>query len=364
MSDQRAPSALVVSPPPHLGVGMSSAAMAWLAAAALLPAAAWGALLFGPPALLVLAVSVGTALAAEALSSLAMRRFTLPDGSALLTGLIVGLFLPPGAPLYVPAAAAGFAILVVKQSFGGLGRNWMNPAMGGILFATISWGAALSAGAPSAGVLGAVAGQPPLEALRAARAAGTGGAPLAALQAFGYAFGSLDAAITDWLNGRVLTVIGVTLSPGTFDMLVGRVAGAIGGVSVPALALGAAFLIRGRVVRWQIPTAFLAVFTALTLAFGGLASGPGWRPGPVCFHLFSGTLVLGAFFVAVDPVTSPLDPRARWLYGVILGCLAFLMRFLGSLGDGVAASIALGNCLVPLLDRRLTQRRAARKGGQ
>jgi Na+-translocating ferredoxin:NAD+ oxidoreductase subunit D len=356
MSDTRARTGLILSPAPHLGVPTSSAAMAWLAVMGLLPAAAWGALLFGIPALLVIAAAVGSSLAAELLTTLPMRRFTLHDGSALLTGLIVGVFMPPGVPLYVPAAAAAFAILVVKQSFGGLGRNWMNPAMGGVLFALISWGAAMAAGGQAAGLLGEVATASPLEALRAANG---GGAPLGVLSGAGYRFSDLDGTIVGWVNSRLLSVLGASLQPGTFDLLIGRVYGGIGAVSVPLLLLGAAFLIRRRVVRWQVPTAYVATFALLSYVFGGLATGQGWLAGGVGFHLFSGSLIIGAFFVAVDPVTSPLTVPGGWIYGIILGVLTFILRFFGSLGDGVAASIVLGNCVVPLIDRGLQRRPGA-----
>jgi electron transport complex protein RnfD len=318
-------------------------------------------MLFGVPALLVLIVSIGASLVSEVLSSLLFRRFTLNDGSAFLTGLLVGLLMPSGVPLYVPAAASAFAILVVKQSFGGLGRNWMNPAMAGVLFAMLSWSGAMSNWGAAQGILGNVTSLPPLEALRAALAAPevTGRAPLAVLAGAGYRFSNGDASIIAWINSRLLAPLGAALQPGSFDVLVGHVSGRIGEISAPLLLLGAGFLLHRRIVRWQVPVSYLASFLMLAWIFGGLGAGRGWLAGGPVFHVLSGSLILGAFFIASDPVTSPLSEKGRWIYGLELGALTFFMRYFGTLGDGVAVSIVLANCTVPLLDRWLQHREAA-----
>ena len=350
---------LVLSSAPHLGVRSSSARMSWLVAASLLPAAGWGVFLFGVPAALVLAISIGAALLAELLSSLFFKRLTVADGSAILTGLLVGLFMSPATPLYVPAAASVFAILVVKQSFGGLGRNWMNPAMGGVLFALLSWPASMSRWTAAFGAAVDGPSLPPLSALRAALPTAAGGSPLAVLASTGYGFTRLDAGIVAWLNMHLLAPLGTALQPGAFDMLIGHVPGRIGELSVPLLLLGAAFLMRAHIIRWQVPASFIATFFLLTLFFGGFAMGRNWLAGGPGFQVFSGSIVLGAFFAAGDPVTSPLTGGGRWIYGVCLGALAFVMRFFGSLGDGVVVAIVLGNCAVPLIDRWMQRRAAA-----
>ena len=346
------PAVLSQMPAPHLGVRTSTTRMTWLVCLSLLPAAAWGVFLFGIPALVVLGFSIATAVLAELASTLPFRRYTLGDGSAVLTGCIVGLLMPAGVPGYVPAAASAFAILVIKQSFGGLGRNWMNPAMGGVVFALLSWPGPLSQWVAPRGLGGAGAAIPPLDALRAALSApgAEGGTPLAVLSRSGFAFSALDSQVTGWVN-HLLSPLGIALHPGTFDVLVGNVAGGIGTVSAPLLALGAWFLLSRGIVRWQLPVFYAGTFGVLTAILGGLGSGQGWFAGGPGFHLLSGSLVLGAFFAAPDPVTSPLTDRARCILGAGLGVLTFLLRFFGSLGDGVAASIVLGNCAGPLLDR-------------
>ncbi len=338
---------LLLSPAPHLNTALSTPGMAWLVVAALLPAAAWGIVLFGASAARACGVALAAAVAAEALTTLPFRRFTLGDGSATLTGLLVGMWMPAGAPLYVPAAASIFAIVVVKQTFGGLGRNWMNPAAGGVLFALISWSASMAAWLP----LPAGASVPPLVALgRAYAAGGASGAPLAALAGAGYPFSPVDSAVTGWINGHLLGVFHLALPRGSFDVLVGYAVGPVGTVSPPLLLAGAGVLMARRVIRWDIPVAYLVVFAALVLFLGGPANGQRMLAGGPLFHVLSGSLLLGAFFVSTDPVTSPLSRGGRWAYGALLGGLTFLLRFFGTLGDGVAVSIALGNALVPLID--------------
>jgi len=335
---------------PHLRVAMSSKRMTWLAAASLVPALGLGVALYGVPALMVTGASLLCALAAELATTLPWRRFTLADGSAALTGLIIGLVLPAGAPLYVPAAASAFGILVIKQSFGGLGRNWMNPAMGGVVFATLSWpGAASWSIAPLGWPAGAAL--TPLQALRAALSmpGSHEATPLAVLEKAGYSFSGLDSGVVGWINTHLLSPAGLALRQGTLDVFIGHVPGAIG-ASAPLLALGAAYLLHRRVIRWQLPVIYLGSFVVLSLVFGGLASGQGWSAGGPGFHLLSGNLVLAAFYAAPDPVTSPLTGTGKWILGVVLGALTFLLRYFGSLGDGAAAAIVLGNCLTPLLD--------------
>jgi len=357
------PRPLSVSPAPHVVGLVSSLRLTWTVAGCLLPAAAWGVILFRVPALEVLGVAAGSALISELLTSIVTGRVTLGDGSAFVTGLLVGLMMPPGAPLYVPAAASAFAILVVKQTFGGLGRNWMNPAAGGVVFALLSWTGAMSQWLPVPGAAEGSAASAPLEALRAAYAAGARPAgPLSVLSAQGYPWTGLDGRVLGWVNDHVLSWTGAVLPRGAFDLLIGNTAGRIGELSVPLLLLGAAWLLGRRVIRWQVPVAFLSVFCAASIVFGGLPMGRGWIAGGLFFKLFSGFIVEGAFFIATDTVTSPLTDKGRWIYGASLGVLLFFLRYFGTLGDGVPLAVVLGNCLVPLIDRLTVLRGSARRG--
>ncbi len=347
----REPARLAVSPAPHVVALVSSLRLTWSIGACLLPAAVWGVLLFGIPALEVLGVAVGSSLACELLTSLLFHRVTIQDGSAFVTGLLVGMLMPPGVPLYVPAAASAFAIIVVKQTFGGLGRNWMNPAAAGVVFALISWTSQMGQWL-GPGAAGGAAAAAPQEALRAAIASGAApGRPLDVLASRSFPWSGIDGRVVGWVNDHVLSLVGAALPRGTFDLLVGYIPGRIGELSVPLLLLGVAWLLGKRIIRWQVPVAFLAVFSAASLVFGGLPMGRGWFAGGLFFQLFTGSTVLGAFFIATDSVTSPLTDKGRWIYGACLGVLLFFFRYFGTLGDGVPLAIMLGNCLVPLIDK-------------
>ena len=230
--------------------------------ACLAPAAGWGVLCYGAPAAVVLAAAIGSALVVELAAAGLRHRFTLDDGSALLTGLLVGLSLPPGAPWYVAAAASGFAIAVVKQGFGGLGRNWMNPALAGRAFAALSWPAAMSAWLPTRFMgADAVSAATPLTA---AAAGGAGRASFAALASAGGPFSRADDAVVSWLNAHVLSPLGMAAPRGLLDLLAGLHAGCIGEASVLLLAAGAAVLLWRRIIRWEIPAALFGTFVLLT----------------------------------------------------------------------------------------------------
>jgi electron transport complex protein RnfD len=271
-------------------------------AACLAPAAAWAVLVQGPAALSVLAAAVGASLGAELLIGLAAwRRFSLVDGSALLTGLLVGLSLPAYAPLFLPAVAAAFAVAVVKASFGGLGRNWMNPALGGRLFAAFSW--------------------PLLLAVRPLPAAGWIDVP------YGFGDGSL-------LGGT----------------------GVLGPVSTLLLALGAAYLLARRIAAWEIPASFAASFALGVWTLGGLPAGQGLFRGDLPSALAGGGFALAAFFMATDPVTSPRGRAARLAFGAGCGGLSFLFRSFGGRPEAPFLAVPLMNMAVPLLERLAARR--------
>jgi electron transport complex protein RnfD len=196
---------------------------------------------------------------------------------------------------------------------------------------------------------------PPLAALRAALDSGSTGGPLAVLNASGYPFSRFDAGVVRWLNDHLLSALHLAAPSGWFDVLAGIVVGPIGAVSAPLLAAAAIILAARRIIRWEVPGAALAAFLVLTVVFGGLSAGP-------LFQVLSGTMLLGLFFIATDPVTSPLSRNGRWLHGAVVGVLVWLLRFFGTLGDGVIVSIALGAAIVPLIDNAtLHHRRMPRR---
>jgi len=309
--------------------------MGWVLIA-LAPAAAWSVVLFGPRALAVLAVSIFAAAAAEGLLNLAFKREnTLGDLSAVLTGLFVGLNMPPAVPLFVPAVASVFAIAVVKWSFGGLGSNWMNPALAGRVFVFFSWGTAMTKWT--------LPTKPGMDAI-------TGATPL----------GSVKLALADLPSGvdgplRLLESAGM---PTTYwDLFIGRMPGSLGEMSALLLIAGGLFLIALRIVNWEIPLAYIGSFALLVWGFDGMSYGTGLFTGDVLFHLFTGGLMLGAWFMATDMVSSPLTRKGRLIYGLGCGLLTFVIRRFGNLPEGVSLAIIFMNILVPLIDRFVKPKR-------
>jgi len=351
---------LVVGPAPYTFNRQTTSSLMWGTAATLAPAILWAFYCFGTAAALPLAASIGAALAGEALIAGIGRRFTLRDGSAFLTGLLVGMAMPPGVPLHVPVAASLFATVVVKGAFGGLGSNWMNPALGGIAFALLDWPRAMSARIPPRQLaeIGALSGATPLSTLRESLAsAPAGSSPMAIISADGALITGIDQAVTDFLNRLLFSRIGAELPPGYVDIALGNRAGTIGEISGLLILLASIILISRRMLRWQIPAAIVATFSLLQWALGGLPLGNGFFTGDVLLYVFTGSFLLVAFFMAPDPVTTPSHRGAMLAYGVGVGLLAFLFRLFGSRTEGCAFAVLLMNCFTPLLDRDISPRR-------
>ena len=312
---------LLVTAAPHLRSRDTTARIMWTVSATLAPAALWGAALFGVQALWVLLASIAAAVATEAALNLVLKRHTLADGSAFLTGLLVGMNMPPSIPGFIPVVASVFAIAVVKQTFGGLGRNWMNPALGGRVFVLFSWTSEMTTWTPprAMGLLGLL-GASPADAV-------SGATPLAASPA-------------EWL------------ARGTYwDLFLGNIPGCIGEVSALLLLAGAIVLLARGIITWHIPVSYLGAFLALTWTLGGLPEGAGLFKGDVLFQALAGGLMLGVFFMATDMVTSPLARRGQLWYGAGAGALTFLIRFFGGLPEGVSLAIILMNMAVPLINQ-------------
>ncbi len=349
---------------PHLAEGTNTRAVMWTVSLSLAPSLVWGLAVFGPRALLVVIAAIGGALLAELAANALRGRVTIGDGSAFLTGLIIGMSLPPAVPLYVPLCASVFAMAVVKHAFGGLGANWMNPAMGGRVFALLSFPAAMRAflrpatlapsdaltGASPLGLLkttltevGARAASP-AEAVSALRALGD---PVSLLAAKNYPVTLFDAQLTRWLNG----LFDSHLKPGYFDLFFGNASGCIGEVSIFLLLIGAAVLFIRKIISWEIPASLLGTFALLVWVFGGVPFATGPFRGDVFFHLFTGGIVFGAFFIATDYVSGPLTRAGRIVFGAGVGLVAFLIRIAGGFPEGISVAIVFMNMFVPLIDR-------------
>lgn len=322
---------LTVSSSPQIHSADSTAKIMWTVVLSLIPAGIWGVYIFGMSALVVILVSIIAAVAAEALLGLISKEVTVNDGSAFLTGLLVGYNMPPQVPLFIPVVASVFAIVVVKWSFGGLGANWMNPALAGRVFVFFSW-----TGPMTKWLL-------PLTGGNGADAV-TGPTPL----------GSLKSAYFDTslnMSGPIEYLQSLGLPVTYKDLFIGNIPGSIGEVSALLLLLGAMVLLARKIITWHVPVSYIGSFALFIWVFGGLRMGTGYFSGDVLFHILSGGLMLGALYMATDMATTPLTGKGSIIFGVGCGFLSFLIRIFGSLPEAVSLSIIIMNIFVPVIDR-------------
>ncbi len=328
----------------------------WAVIIALLPSGIWGVINFGWYSLVVIAVSIITAVALEYLFCRVLDKGSLLDGSAILTGLLVAYNMPPNVVLYVPIIATAFAIAVVKWSFGGLGANWINPALAGRAFVFFSWTGAMTTwtaprswAAISGASVDSVSSATMLSTVKTTLLdfSGTVDGPAQLLIDQGYLVSNFAQNISSWFSGT----LNWDISPIHVDLFLGNVSGCIGEVSALFLIIGGIALFKKKIITWQIPLSYIGVFTILVWIFGGLDYGTGYFSGDIWFHLFSGGLMLGALFMATDMVTSPTTPKGMIIFGAGAGFLTFLFRIYGSLPEGVSLAILLMNIFVPMIDR-------------
>ena len=289
-----------VSSNPHIRSKVTTSGIMLAVILALMPATGYGIYNFGARAAAVVLVTVASTVLTEFLFGLYKKKLTITDLSAVVTGLLLALNLPVTIPLWIAALGGVFAILVVKMLFGGLGQNFMNPALGARCFLLISFPTAMTAFGCDAY---------------------TGATPLAALKA-----------------GEQVNVM---------DMVIGRTAGTIGETSAIALIIGACLLILLGVIDLRIPGSYIVSFLILVGIFGG----HGFEPAYLAAQLAGGGLMLGAFFMATDYVTRPITIGGQYLFGIFLGVMTGIFRIFGPGAEGVSYAIILGNLLVPLIER-------------
>lgn len=323
---------LIVSSPPYLKTGEAAHCLMFDVLIASLPIIGMSTFFFGPRALWIIFLSVSTAILTESLIQILFKtpgfRFkpflynfitnddiTILDGSALVTGLLLAFTLPPGSPFWIPVVGAFVAIAVGKQVFGGIGYNIFNPALVGRAFLLAAWPAQTTSWT----------------------------APIN----WGWWARSLSLHPDTWLVDGVSTATPLSLlglqnqmTP-LFHLIVGNTAGSLGETSAMAILLGAAYLLYKGTISWHIPTSYIGTVFLLSFVLG---------VNPV-FHVFAGGLLLGAFFMATDVVTSPVTKWGRLLFGVGAGVVTLLIRIYGAYPEGVCYSILLMNGLTPLIDR-------------
>ncbi len=303
-----------VSSNPHVRSKVSTTSIMMAVIAALLPAAGFGIYNFGIDALILIVVTVASTVLTEfTYEKLMKKKITIGDYSAVVTGLLLALNLPSSAPWWIGVIGGVFAILVVKMLFGGLGQNFMNPALAARCFLLISF-------------------TPIMTNFECDTY--TGATPLAAIKA-----------------GETVNIL---------DMIIGKTAGTIGETSMIAIVIGACFLILLGVIDLRIPGSYIVSFIIFICLFGGR----GIDPAYISAQLAGGGLMLGAFFMATDYVTRPITKRGQYLYGILLGVLTGIFRMFGPSAEGVSYVIIIGNLLVPLIEKITLPKAFGRRGGK
>jgi len=296
---------LIVSASPHLHKSRSVEGIMWMVVLSLVPAGIAGVIIFGQNALWVIIAGILSAVLTEWLcQAIAKKKITLLDGSAVLTGLLLAYNLPPDVPLWIPIVGSCFAILIGKQIFGGLGQNIFNPALVGRVFLMASWPKLMTTFSA------------PFDAI-------TQATPLAALK-----------------EGRLMQHLSY------LDLFLGKRGGCIGEVCIAALVIGAIFLLLRGYISWHIPVSFVATTAIFVQCFGA-----DWL-----FHVLTGGLILGAFFMATDYVTSPLTRKGQVVFGIGCGLITAVIRLWGGYPEGVSYAILIMNAATPIIDRYTKKR--------
>lgn len=302
-----------VSSNPHVRAKITTSHIMLAVVIALLPASIYGIYNFGVKAAVLILVTVASTVLTELLFELGMKKkVTIGDFSAVVTGLLLALNLPVSAPWWIGVIGGVFAILVVKMLFGGLGQNFMNPALAARCFLLISFTGIMT---------------------NFECDAYTGATPLALLK-----------------SGESVNV---------YNMVLGKCNGTIGETSMAAILIGAIFLLLLGIIDLRVPGTYVVSFVVFLCLF----SGRGFDMNYIAAHLAGGGLMLGAFFMATDYVTRPITVKGQYLYGILLGFLTCVFRVFGPSAEGVSYAIILGNLLVPLIEKVTRPRAFGKKRG-
>lgn len=296
---------LTVSSSPHIRSSETTQKIMRDVAIALTPAALFGVYNFGIRALIILVVSILTAVVTEAAcQKIRKQTITVNDFSAVVTGLLLGMNLPSTVPYWIPIVGSIFAIAVVKQAFGGLGHNFINPALAARALLVASW----------------------------------------PVQMTTWVSPNADAVSSATVLGILKEGLDVEL-PSLMDMLLGTIGGCIGETSALLLLLGGIFLIYRGIISIKIPGIYIGTVAVLTLIITG------FDIQTTMIHILSGGLILGAFFMATDYASSPITAKGQIIYAFGMGLLTVIIRFYGGYPEGVSYSILLMNVAAPLIDK-------------
>ncbi len=339
---------------PHIFSWKTSARAVWICILTLIPAMGWSIMLFGSRALLIWTIAALAAVVSEFLINLLVKRKTLMDGTALLSGLLIASAMPPTIPLYIPAISSAFALVVIKGLFGGLGSNWMNPALGGIAFAFINWPVAMK-NYILPGIIAGVDGLSAATPITFARslAPSEGVDILLRMQQSGFPTSSFDRKFTDFLNTSIFDHLGSHLPSGYLDLLLGLKPGALGDCALLFFLAGSIILFTVKIARFEAPLAMILSFSVLIKIFGADLSGNELLQGNLFFSLCTGSFLFCSFYCVTDPVTSPLTTFGLLLYGLLIGLICFLFYSWGRVVEGSAFAIIIANIFVPWIDKLL-----------
>jgi len=317
---------LTVSSPPHIYGNDTIVKRMRDVLFALTPAFLVGLHYYGEKAFIITAVAIVFAVLTEHLYQKVLgKKTSINDLSAVITGLLLAFNLPPDVPLWIPAAGSVFAILIVKQLFGGLGANFVNPALAARAFLLASFPVQMTSWVlPSADAVSGATAASNIDALSSATY-------LAIIKA--------DPTFVPQLSDYSA-------------LLFGKIGGCIGETSALALIAGGIYLIIRKVINWRIPVFYIGSFALFAFIFGR----QGMFTGNILFEVLNGGLILGAFFMATDYATSPITPRGKIIMGIGCGFLSVMIRFYGGYPEGVSYAILIMNLFVPLIDKYVRPR--------
>lgn len=319
---------LKVSASPHVRSKATTSDIMFDVVIALVPATAFGLYIFGWYAALLVAVCIGSCVGFEALYQKCMgKKVTVGDFSAVVTGLLLALNLPPNLPIWMAIAGSAFAIIIVKQLFGGLGQNFMNPALAGRCFLMLSFAGKMTNFAVS-------------KSSHAIVDTVSQATPLATLKNQGF------------IEGTSIPVK---------NLFLGNIQGTIGETSALAILIGAVILLAFKIIDLKVPLTYIGSFSVF-LIFYMIATG-NTDVNYFFSEIFGGGLMLGAWFMATDYVTTPITPKGQLVYGCCLGILTAVLRFFGPSAEGVSYAIIICNLVVPLIEK-VTKPVAFGKGGK
>ena len=312
----------VVTTTPHIRASISIEKTMLMVFVALSPAALMGVVFFGLRALILIAVAIASAVFSEYVyQKLTKKRVTISDGSAAVTGLLMGLIMPPAVPFWMPAVGAACAIIIVKQIFGGLGHNFLNPALAGRAILVAAYALPMTT-------------------------------------AFYEPLGPFNNLGVDIITSPT-PLQSTHFFPQGNDMIyafVGNISGSIGETSAVALIIGGLFLLYKQIISWHIPISFVGTVFLVAAISGSVEI--------ALYHVLTGGLLIGAFFMATDYPTSPMSSVGKVVFGIGCGIITVVIRFVGGYPEGVAYAILLMNLTVPLIDRFIRPRVFGTKKGR